>query len=111
MRISSPPTAWPCYYGIDTPTRGELIAATSTVEEIRSYLGADTLGYLSLEGLVDAVRTREIASHAGGPRGGAPKDISKESYCHACFSGDYPIPVPKNRPGSLPPARRLSVVD
>src|SRR5208283_1621532 len=52
LRVSSPPTAWPCYYGIDTPTRQELIAASHSVEEIRTFLAADTLGYLSLEGLV-----------------------------------------------------------
>ncbi len=55
MRISCPPTVSPCFYGIDTPTRKELIAATHSVEEIREYLGADTLGYLSLEGLRQAV--------------------------------------------------------
>ena len=51
MRISCPPTVSPCFYGVDTPTRKELIAATHSVEEIREYLGADTLGYLSIEGL------------------------------------------------------------
>ena len=55
MRISCPPTVSPCFYGIDTPTRKELIAATHSVEEIREYLGADTLGYLSIEGLRNAV--------------------------------------------------------
>jgi amidophosphoribosyltransferase len=86
VRISSPPTAWPCYYGIDTPTRAELIAASHSVEEIRAFLGADTLGYLSLEGLVDAVRTVE-AKHGG-------EKPSRDAYCHACFSGQYPVTVP-----------------
>jgi amidophosphoribosyltransferase len=83
LRISSPPTQWPCYYGIDTPTRRELIASSHSVEEIARYVTADTLGYLSLEGMLAAV---------SGP-GGNP-----EGYCHACFSGKYEIPfTPSNR--------------
>ena len=54
MRISSPPIQWPCYYGIDTPTRKELIGSSHDVEEIRRYLGADSLGYLSLDGMLKA---------------------------------------------------------
>jgi amidophosphoribosyltransferase len=73
MRISSPPIHWPCYYGIDTPTRKELIAASHQVEEIRRYLGADTLGYLSLDGMLKAT-------------GGDPA-----SFCHACFTGHYRV--------------------
>ncbi len=79
VRISSPPTAWPCYYGIDTPTRGELIASSHSVDEIGRYLTADSIGYLSLEGLVDSVRKNE-------PGGGAA-----DAHCHACFSGSYPV--------------------
>jgi amidophosphoribosyltransferase len=96
VRISSPPTAWPCYYGIDTPTRAELIAASHTVPEIASFLGADSLGYLSLQGLVDAVRTTEAKE--GGEKPPA------ESYCHACFSGEYPIAIQPGR------ARHLRLV-
>lgn len=70
MRISSPPTAFPCFYGIDTPTRKELIASTHNVEETRKYITADTLGYLSIEGLLDCVGSK--------------------NFCHACFSGQYP---------------------
>lgn len=70
MRISSPPTAFPCFYGIDTPTRKELIASTHTVEEIKKYITADSLNYLSIDGLMDCVGSRD--------------------YCHACFDGDYP---------------------
>jgi amidophosphoribosyltransferase len=81
VRIASPPTAWPCFYGIDTPTRAELIAASHDVGEIRRYLRADSLGYLSLEGLVDAVNACESRAHA------TPRD----SYCDACFTGRYPI--------------------
>ncbi|MEZ4412487.1 MAG: amidophosphoribosyltransferase [Gemmatimonadales bacterium] len=75
LRLASPPITGPCHYGIDTPTREELIASTHSLEEIREYLGVDTLGYLSLEGMVGAA--------GGGP------------FCHACFSGDYPTTVPE----------------
>ncbi len=80
FRSSSPPITGPCYYGIDTPTRGELIASTHTVEEIREHLAVDTLGYLSLEGLHGAVE--------GNGTG----------YCDACFSGAYPTAVPGAEP-------------
>jgi amidophosphoribosyltransferase len=76
MRVSSPPVTGPCYYGIDTPNREELIAANYTVAEIAEHIGVDSLGYLSLEGMLNAV--------PGGPDG----------FCHACFSGDYPTPPP-----------------
>jgi amidophosphoribosyltransferase len=81
LRISSPPTQWPCYYGIDTPTRRELIASSHTVDEIARYVTADTLGYLSLEGMLKAV---------AGPN--APSNV----FCHACFSGDYAVPFKTN---------------
>ncbi len=87
VRISSPPTTWPCFYGIDTPTRSELIASSHSVEEIRRYLTADSLGYLSLDGLTAAVH--EVERQAGR---------ADSSYCHACFSGDYPVPVGDERP-------------
>jgi len=74
LRLSSPPITGPCHYGIDTPTREELIAATHSQDEIREYLGVDSLGYLSLEGMV--------AAAGSGP------------FCHACFSGQYPTAVP-----------------
>jgi amidophosphoribosyltransferase len=77
LRITCPPLQWPCFYGIDMPTRQELIAADLTVEQIRDYVGADSLGYLSLQGMVDA---------AGG---------ETSSFCRACFDGEYPIPVPE----------------
>ncbi|MBZ5562241.1 MAG: amidophosphoribosyltransferase [Acidobacteriia bacterium] len=75
MRISCPPTLSPCFYGIDTPTKKELIAATHTVEEIRQFLGADTLGYLSLEGMRRAVG--DVQGH----------------FCLACYTGNYPTAV------------------
>jgi len=82
MRISSPPTISPCFYGIDTPTRRELIASTHSVEEIRKYLRADSLGYLSLEGL----------QASAGKQG---------SFCHACFSLEYPIHFPDEEQDQL----------
>ncbi len=77
FRVASPPITGPCYYGIDTPTKSELIASSHSIEEIRRHLGVETLGYLSLAGMLRA---------AGG-------DASE--FCHACFSGQYPTPVPE----------------
>jgi amidophosphoribosyltransferase len=76
MRVSSPPTTGPCYYGIDTPLKSELIASTHAVDEIRSFIEADSLGYLSQAGLLRAV-------------GDAPG----QRHCTACFSGRYPVAV------------------
>ncbi|HZF66611.1 MAG TPA: amidophosphoribosyltransferase [Gemmatirosa sp.] len=76
MRVSSAPITGPCYYGIDTPNREELIAANLAVDEIGREIGVDSLGYLSLDGMLESVPT--------GPSG----------FCHACFSGDYPTPPP-----------------
>lgn len=78
LRISSPPTSWPCYYGIDTPNRQELISSSHSVDEICRYVTADSLGYLSIEGLHDAV----------GSRG--------EGYCDACFTGKYRVEFPRD---------------
>ncbi len=75
MRICAPPIRYPCFFGVDMATRWELIAAQKTIPEIRDFIGADSLGYLSIDGLVKAVAL--------------PKDI----FCMACFTGDYPIPV------------------
>ncbi|MEO8945074.1 MAG: amidophosphoribosyltransferase [Gemmatimonadaceae bacterium] len=76
MRVSSPPVTGPCYYGIDTPNREDLIAANFSVDEIAKHIGVDSLGYLSLDGMLNAV--------PDGPEG----------FCHACFSGDYPTAPP-----------------
>ncbi len=76
MRVSSAPITGPCYYGIDTPNREELIAANMTTDQIAAHIGVDSLGYLSLDGMLESV--------PDGPRG----------FCHACFSGDYPTPPP-----------------
>ncbi len=75
VRISAPPTEWPCHYGIDTPDRDELIAARKSVEEIRQFIEADSLAYLSLDGMLAAVSG------------------SRDSYCTACWTGDYRVPI------------------
>jgi amidophosphoribosyltransferase len=78
FRVASPPIISPCFYGIDMPTKGELIGSTRTVEQIRAYLGVDSLGYLSLDGMLS------LSSH--------PKD----AFCTACFSGKYPTRINRN---------------
>jgi len=75
LRICAPPIRYPCFFGVDMATRWELIAARKTVPEIREHLGADSLGYLSLDGLIRAV------------------DLPRDIFCLACFTGVYPIPV------------------
>jgi len=72
LRISCPPTVSPCYYGVDTPHKSELIAANHTVDEIRRYVEADSIGYLSHASLSTAVAD------------------TKNQYCYACYTGDYP---------------------
>jgi amidophosphoribosyltransferase len=88
LRISAPPTLFPCYYGIDTPTRQELIASSHSIPEIVRFITADSLGYLSLEGIYKAVG-RE-----------------RNDYCDACFSGDYLVALP-NREAEAPPSLRI----
>jgi amidophosphoribosyltransferase len=78
VRISSPPVKWPCYYGIDFATRAELIANGLEVEEIRRSIGADSLGYVSLDGLISATQ------------------VASERLCSACFTGEYPIRIPED---------------
>ncbi|HCE68036.1 MAG: amidophosphoribosyltransferase [Geobacteraceae bacterium GWC2_55_20] len=82
MRISSPPTSYPCYYGIDTPNRKELISSSHSIEEIRRYITADSLGYLSEDGLLKSV------------------GVGNTNFCKACFAGDYPVAFPK--PADMP---------
>jgi amidophosphoribosyltransferase len=79
LRISSPPWRWPCFYGIDTPSTDELLAANHSIEEIREILGVDSLAYISVENLKAAI----------GADGG---------FCDACFTGDYPTAVPTSTP-------------
>jgi amidophosphoribosyltransferase len=82
LRISSPPFRWPCFYGIDTPTRDELLAAHHSPEEIREFLGCDTIDYLTLEHLVAAI------------------DAPSAGFCDACLTGRYPTRVPLAVPGT-----------
>jgi amidophosphoribosyltransferase len=76
-RITCPPIVWPCFYGIDMSTRAELVASDLSVEEIRQFVGADSLGYLSLDGMVAATGQEQ------------------DAFCRACFDGEYPIPIPE----------------
>jgi amidophosphoribosyltransferase len=79
MRISSPPIKWPCFYGIDMPDQDDLIAANMTVQEIQAHIGADSLAYLSLDGMVSSTQ------------------IPTEDFCTACFSSKYPVPIPEEQ--------------
>jgi amidophosphoribosyltransferase len=81
VRISSPPVAWPCFFGIDFASRAELMAGNLTIEEIRQSIGADTLGFVSLDGLIAATT------------------IPSSRLCRACFDGQYPIPVAEAEKG------------
>jgi amidophosphoribosyltransferase len=83
VRISCPPTISPCFYGVDTPRRADLIAATHTLEEVRKYIEADTLQYLSLEGLLQAVNAH------------------RDRYCTSCYTGRYPVPFPREEAAFL----------
>ena len=89
VRISCPPTISPCFYGVDTPRRSELIAATHTLEEITTYLDADSVGYLSLDGLLSAVGSE------------------RESYCTSCYTGHYPVSFPNDEATYLQLALKL----
>lgn len=107
LRISSPPTAWPCYYGIDTPTRRELIASSHSNEEINQYITSDTLGYLSREAMIEAVV--QTAVPANGDRRQLPiasQPLESTSFCHACFSGEYPIAFTRH-----PRQRQMRLLD
>jgi amidophosphoribosyltransferase len=77
MRVVSPPIRWPCFYGIDMSTRQELVASDLSVDEVRAFIGADSLAYLSLDALVEAT------------------DSTSDRFCRACFDGQYPIPIPE----------------
>jgi amidophosphoribosyltransferase len=81
LRISAPPILHPCFYGIDTQVDAELVAATHTLDEVREFVGADSLGYLSVDGVL------------------AGLDLPYEGFCFACFDGRYPEPVPYDAAG------------
>lgn len=89
VRISCPPTISPCFYGVDTPRRSELIAATHTLDEIRDFLEADSVRYLSLEGLLSAV------------------DTDRNAYCSSCYTGRYPVEFPRDEARYLQLALKL----
>jgi len=89
VRISCPPTISPCFYGVDTPRRSELIAATHTLQEIRGYLDADSVAYLSLEGMLSAVGD------------------GKGHYCSSCYTGQYPVAFPRDEKSYLQLALKL----
>ena len=90
MRISCPPTISPCFYGVDTPQRSELIAATHSIEEIRRYIEADSLGYLGLDGLLSGVGS------------------ARSNYCTSCYTGQYPVAFPENESTYLQLALKLA---
>jgi amidophosphoribosyltransferase len=79
FRIASPPTQWPCFYGVDTPDRDKLLASHMTEEQMRAHLDVDSLRFISLDGLYRAM-------------GEEKRDNANPQYCDACFSGEYPIP-------------------
>ena len=89
VRISCPPTISPCFYGVDTPRRTELIAATHSLEEVRKYLAADSLAYLSLEGMLASVGDR------------------RDWYCTSCYTGHYPVEFPRDHQTYLQLALKL----
>jgi amidophosphoribosyltransferase len=83
VRISCPPTVAPCFYGVDTPSRKDLIGATHSIDEIREFVEADSLAYLSLQGLRDAVGDRS------------------KNYCTSCYTGEYPVSHPQDEQAYL----------
>jgi amidophosphoribosyltransferase len=97
MRIASPPTNHSCFYGVDTPSRDELLAARMNVQEMGDFIGVDSLAFLSVDGLYRA------AGQAGGRLNNAPH------YCDACLTGDYPIPL-VDRDGGLD-SKQLSLLN
>ncbi len=109
LRISSPPISWPCYYGIDTPTRRELLASSHTTDEINQYITSDTIGYLSREAMVEAVLQAAAPPPTNGAHRPLPvvaEPLAHSSFCHACFSGEYPIAFTKH-----PRQRQMRLLD
>jgi amidophosphoribosyltransferase len=94
MRVSSPPTTHSCFYGIDTPERGKLLAANHTISEMANLIGADSLAFISIDGLYRALGKTE-------------RNPDKPYYCDACFTGDYPIPLPDQQDNT---ERQLSLL-
>jgi amidophosphoribosyltransferase len=96
MRISSPPTAHSCFYGIDTPSTEELVAHTHTVEEIAKHIGVDSLSYISIDGLYQAV-------------GETNRNNAQPQYCDACFTGEYPVELVDKIAGCASPKKKASL--
>lgn len=96
MRISSPPTAHSCFYGIDTPETAELMAHTHTVEQIRAHIGVDSLAYISIDGLYQAV-------------GETGRNKDKPQYCDACFTGEYPVELVDKIAGCATPKVKAKI--
>ncbi len=96
MRVSSPPTAHPCFYGIDTPQQGELLASQYDLDAMAKYIGVDTLAFISIDGLYRALGEKD-------------RDIEIPQYCDACFSGEYPIQLVDH--GKNPAQQQLSLLD
>jgi amidophosphoribosyltransferase len=91
MRVSCPPTVSPCFYGVDTPTKKELIASSHTIDEICTYIEADSLGYLSLDGLLNAVKA------------------VPDEFCTACYTGQYPLEFMDALPNTKEEERQLDL--
>ncbi len=98
MRISSPPTAFPCYFGIDTPERDKLLAAQYDVDGMARLIGVDSLAFISLDGLYRAV-------------GGESRDATCPQFCDACFTGDYPVAPADHSPAAKEETRQLSLLE
>jgi amidophosphoribosyltransferase len=98
LRISSPPTTHPCFYGIDTPTRSELIASSHTPDEIARYVTCNSLKYLTREGMMEAVDEATPEAERKKLR------VIGEGYCDACFTGNYPVQF---APGEISSLRRV----
>ena len=95
MRISSPPTTYSCFYGIDTPEREQLMASQHSVQQMADIIGVDSLAFISIDGLYRAV-------------GEAKRDSDAPQYCDACFTGEYPIPLVDRDGGGAP--KQLSLL-
>ena len=95
MRISSPPTTFSCFFGIDTPERSKLLAANHDIDSMCSLIGADSLAFISIDGLYRAV-------------GSNPRDPKAPQYCDACFTGEYPIALTDYQAGDAQEANGVS---
>ncbi|HNY17110.1 MAG TPA: phosphoribosyltransferase family protein, partial [Treponemataceae bacterium] len=104
FRISSPPVKFPCYFGIDTPARADLISANYDIEEIRQAIGADSLAFISMDGMIEALQSCEGMGAADGDRESGSRGAKRREgahdngttncgFCQGCFLGEYPMPM------------------